>query len=430
MSCTGPHFCAAIGNNVSLGATVEWSEDPAAGAWQAELLHTFNFLSGISCPTEQLCVIGGGPAVYSTGDVAGGIWSIVPVPGPTEDMTCPALALCLSSGGGSFVTTTAPGLGLDHWSVQTGPTDLGTIVGCPSTNECIAYGGAGHMLVGSNDPGKTTTTMSASTPLAATGTPVTYTATVEPKPVGGTVTITGCAPVEVINGEAVCTKTYASAGTRSVSATFSGTDQYDPSTSQSITVSVPWATLTTLTASQTTVVFGQQVILTATITPVPDGGTASVGPCAQVKVVKGEARCKIGFGPGIWHETASYSGNENYAPSTSMAVTITGSRASTKTTVASSTANAAPGSEVTLTATVSVKPPGTAEVAPAGTVEFRANGTDLGSCLAVPLNRALPDQAACTTTFASAGEYEIMAVYSGNPLFEPSLSRATRVSIR
>ena len=121
---------------------------------------------------------------------------------------------------------------------------------------------------------------------------MTLTATVSPAPDGGTVTfqsggvdITGCSAqaVDPTSGEAVCTTSFA-AGDHAIGANYSGNIDYASSMTASptdLTVGSsagggPATTSVTLAApdpaSPTT---GQSVILSATVSPVPDGGTTT-----------------------------------------------------------------------------------------------------------------------------------------------------------
>ena len=75
--------------------------------------------------------------------------------------------------------------------------------------------------------------------------------------------------------------------------------------------------------------------------------------------------------------TASYGGDNNYAASTSPAVTVTTTQATTTTAVSFSPASPVLGQSVTLTATIT--PESIGPVAPTGTVEFFDGSTLLGS---------------------------------------------------
>jgi glucose/arabinose dehydrogenase len=117
--------------------------------------------------------------------------------------------------------------------------------------------------------------------------------------------------------------------------------------------------------------------------------------------------------------TATYNGDATFAPSTSAVVTQTVlvTQAATTTALTSSANPAAVGQVVTLTATVSVVPPGSG--LPTGTVTFRAGTTVLGTA---PLSAA--GQATVTTAALGVGSHSLTAVYSGDTAFTPSTSAA------
>jgi subtilisin-like proprotein convertase family protein len=102
---------------------------------------------------------------------------------------------------------------------------------------------------------------------------------------------------------------------------------------------------------------------------------------------------------------------------------ITTASAAATTTSLSSNDNpsftSAPGNSVTLTATV------TSSTTPsAGTVDFTDAGSTISGCAAVPVNAA--GQATCTTAFATEGDHQLEAQYSGTPSFAPSNGELTQ----
>jgi hypothetical protein len=176
------------------------------------------------------------------------------------------------------------------------------------------------------------------------------------------------------------------------------------------------ATTTTLTSSLTTAVTGQRELLTATVTSpagTPFGsvtfldGTTELGT-AQVDG-NGQARIVVSLGAGSHALTASFAGIGGFTGSTSAAVGVTVSPASTRVVLGSSVNPAAAGQAVTFFATVVPVDPGSGKAT--GTVTFKDGDVVLGTV-------ALSDGTArLTTSFAAAGGHVITAVYSGDANF-------------
>ena len=112
-----------------------------------------------------------------------------------------------------------------------------------------------------------------------------------------------------------------------------------------------------------------------------------------------------------------YSGDTNFATSTSAALTQTVNQASTGTTLASSPNPSVTGQSVTYTATVTVSSPGAGT--PTGTVAFKDGGTTIAACSA---RAVAAGKATCPTAPSTAGPHTITAVYSGDTNFATSTS--------
>ena len=122
---------------------------------------------------------------------------------------------------------------------------------------------------------------------ATVGSPVTLTATVDPVPDGGTVAFASdgyylpdceSQPVDPTTGEATCTTStdFVAASMYEIDAVYSGDDSYQASqgTSASLLMVSPGPTTVTVdTPIPDAASVGQLVTLTATVNPVPDGGT-------------------------------------------------------------------------------------------------------------------------------------------------------------
>jgi hypothetical protein len=114
--------------------------------------------------------------------------------------------------------------------------------------------------------------------------------------------------------------------------------------------------------------------------------------------------------------TAVYSGDANYAPSTSAVLTQTVNQDSTTSTVKSSANPSVYGQAITYTATVKAASPGSGS--PTGSVTFYDGTSSLGSGTLDGTTATL------LTTFFKVGAQSITAVYSGDSNFTTSTSAA------
>jgi hypothetical protein len=112
------------------------------------------------------------------------------------------------------------------------------------------------------------------------------------------------------------------------------------------------------------------------------------------------------------------SGTANYRPSSSVSLTQSVTKGSTRAVVTSSGLTAARGVTVVFTATVTAAAPATG--VPTGSVQFRIDGVDAGGPVA--LNPS--GQAAYATSALPVGRHTVIAVYSGSNDFTVSTSRS------
>ncbi|MCX5041895.1 Ig-like domain-containing protein [Aldersonia sp. NBC_00410] len=282
----------------------------------------------------------------------------------------------------------------------------------------------------------TTTTLTA--PATATnGAPVDLVATVSPAPDGGTVqffdggTPIG-APVDAIGGTATLSQAFATAGSHSITASFSGAPGFVASAAPAANVEVSdpapvdVATTTTLSVPATADT-GASVNLTATVSPAPTGGTVQffdgATPLgAPIDAIGGTATLSQAFATAGSHSiTASFSGAPGFvassAPAATVAVTVSAPLDVATTTTLSVPATADTGASVNLTATVSPAPTG-------GTVQFFDGAKPLGAPVDVTGGTATLSQA-----FATAGSHSITAKFSGAPGFVASSAPAARIAV-
>lgn len=186
-------------------------------------------------------------------------------------------------------------------------------------------------------------------------------------------------------------------------------------------------TTTTLATAAPTAVFGQTVLLTASVNSqagVPVGtvtfrdGTTVLGT-APVNAA-GQATLGVSLDVGSHALTASFAGTRGFgfADSTSAAVTETVNRAATTLALASSVNPTVTGQAVTFTATVAAIAPGAGT--PTGKVTFMDGNVVLGTVAVGPGGTAT-----FTTSFAAAGGHVITAAYAGDVNFIASSQALT-----
>ena len=290
----------------------------------------------------------------------------------------------------------------------------------------------------------TTTVMTVTVNPSVYGQSVTFTATVSANaPGAGTPTgkvafksggtnIGGCGSVTITAGVATCTTATLGVGSHAIVGAYAGSTNFQVSTSSVLTQTVnQGATAMVVVSSVNPSVSGQTVPYTATVTVVApavgslsgtvafqDGGATLAG-CGSKSLVAGTASCSVAYpGAGVHTITAVYSGNANFAGSTSPSVAQNVNPASTSTTAVTDVNPSVTGQVVTVTATTTVMAPGTG--APTGTVDFQDGGIDITGCAAQPVSGL--GGATCVTTFASAGTHSITAIYSGDANFTGSTS--------
>jgi serine protease len=195
------------------------------------------------------------------------------------------------------------------------------------------------------------------------------------------------------------------------------------------------STSTALSSSANPAAQGQLVTYTATVSPVPDGGTVAfadgagtISGCGSVGVstTTGQASCQATYtaGAGSPHAIrASYSGDPSYIASVSSTLSETVNRIGTSTALSSSANPAALGQQVTYTATVSPVPNG-------GTVAFADGAGTISGCGSVGVSTTT-GQASCQASYTTAASspHAIEASYSGDPDYKQSQSSALAQSV-
>ena len=191
-------------------------------------------------------------------------------------------------------------------------------------------------------------------------------------------------------------------------------------------------TTTTLTTSSSAISFGQSVTLTSIVTPsttvnnTPPTGTliftSNLGTIGSAVLNNGTAAVTASnLSGGSYTVVANYSGDANYAASSSASTTITVGKLPATVSLASNVSNSPgmlAGTNVVLTATASGS--GTGASGPTGTVTFfdnyNGNAVQIGSASLIA-NGLSQSIASFSTTGLGAGTHSIYAVYNGDVNF-------------
>jgi type II secretory pathway pseudopilin PulG len=209
----------------------------------------------------------------------------------------------------------------------------------------------------------------------------------------------------------------------------------DAVTSNPMTVQVAGITTTSVVSNANPADVGQQVTYTTTVSLTSpgggsppatdtvafmDGGTPIAGCTAQplTGTSPGTATCQVTYAntTGSPHSiSAAFSGDVNFATSTSATLSETTNQSNTAAAVTSLVNPAVTEQTVTYTGTVTATSPGTGN--PTGNVEFFDGGTAIAACGGTsgePLSGTAPDTATCIDIYGAAGSYAITAQYLGN----------------
>ncbi len=192
----------------------------------------------------------------------------------------------------------------------------------------------------------------------------------------------------------------------------------------------PATSTTTVSSSANSSVYGQTIVLTATLSSASSGtptgtvtfydGTTQIGQ-ATLSLSGGQDQASIGTSAltlGSHSITASYGGDTNFTASTSAALTQTVSQDATNISIASSVNPSVFEQPVIFTATVTAGSPGSGTAT--GTVTFYDGSTQIGQSQLALVNGQ--DQASVSVSALSVASHSISAVYAGDSNFTASTS--------
>ena len=273
----------------------------------------------------------------------------------------------------------------------------------------------------------TTLTLTTSANPSNYGQNITLSASVSPAAATGSVTFqdgsTTLGSSLLRNGVATLSVANLSSGTHFLTAGYGGDANDAASTSSPAAQTVNQAnTTTTLNSSANPSGFGQNVTLTATVSPSSATGTITFQDAGATlgsgNLANGVASFPAsGLTTGIHTLTAAYSGDANNIASTSAALNQVVRPAATTTTLSSSSNPVSYGQNVTLTATV-------APVSATGIVTFQEGATQLGS------SNLINGAATLVVNTLSTGPHSITASYSGDDNDAVSNSSPLTLTVR
>jgi large repetitive protein len=293
-------------------------------------------------------------------------------------------------------------------------------------------------------PATTTTTLMSSNTTAPVGSLVTFTSTVSstigPMPTGTVTFMAGTTSLGSVtlgsNGAAVLPLSTLAPGTYSIVAVYNNGSDVDDATSSSAPLTEiiqKISTATTLSPSLNPISAGAVLTLSSTVSATGSAtgagaltGTVTFSEGATVYGVatvngSGNASLPISTLPAGSHSIiATYSGNTNYATSTSTVLLEVVQSTSTTTTLTQAAPTTLAGQPASFTATVSSTTGGI----PTGNVTFNDGGSGIGQATLNAQGVAI-----FSTTTLAVGTHSITAVYTGNVSYSTSTSAAVQHTV-
>ena len=240
-------------------------------------------------------------------------------------------------------------------------------------------------------------------------------------------------PVDLVDGSAVSAPDDIPDGSHTVEATYSGDQDFMPSTVDMQQTVGPDATATEIAAAPAVAVVGQTVTVTTTVKPAGnDPGTPTgsvtiqvdgITACDELTLAAGQASCEITASPlpGPHSLTATYEpGSGDFDPSSgSLTQTVVKSRSAV--TVEADPDPSTFGQSAGFHAQVAPIAPGGGE--PSGAVSFLVDGSPFGN--PVPLREGRADSGQVVNL--PAGPHALVARYGGDASFRENQAGSTQV---
>ena len=412
---------ATNGSSTSPSVTLAVAPNSAAFGKQAA-----STASVVPAGATGTTAINGGTARFTAPTVTAGSQSLAahhrgdsnngPGASPAEAVTVSQVTLAVSPDPSTLsqATFSTPAL-------AAGSHTRSTSLSSSPSSRSTAYNGDAVAATVAQGTTAASTTLAASPNPSYPGQPVMLSATVTPARATGAVTFkdgnTTLGTATLNNGSASLATSTLVLGSHSLTAAYSGDSNYGSGTSPVVLEVINQASAAvTLTASPNPASAGQQVNLTAAVTPSSatgtvtfKDGTATLGTATLSNGSAGFAISTLTVGSQSL--TAAYSGDKNDSPGTSPALVEVVNQASAAVTLTASPNPANAGQQVNLTAAVT---PSSAT----GTVTFKDNSTTLGT---VAIGSGSASLAISTL---AAGSHSLTAAYSGDGTNSPGTSLA------
>jgi len=232
--------------------------------------------------------------------------------------------------------------------------------------------------------------------------------------------------------------TVTSAGNHTVQAAYSGDTNYAASTSSAVTLTVP-KPATTLVMVPTTTAPSDASSLSVTLTLTPSG-SGTVNPTGTITLTLDSTTVATGVVSGATpvimvlsfvvpsagnHSlTAAYTGDNNYAATTSSTVALNVLKSTPSITVVPASTSPAAGSTLQITAQIS--PANSGATLPTGTVNFFIDGNQVGTSSVIS---GAPATATLSITSPSVGLHLITATYGGDTNYNNSSSTSVTINV-
>ena len=372
-----------------------------------------------------------------TTPLCGGILQACPVPSSTSPGAATLSGVLL---GGGTHTITAQFMGDSNYngSTASAPLSLTIVVGRATPAINVAGGPAFSTNFGGTiSTGAITVTGSNTTGAAVPTGGVSSVAGAGSTPVGNATLVSVATNPATYSFNGIAVPPSLGVGTFGFTFTYAGDANYLPVSSTGLTLQVG-TTVSNVTVTMVATpplsiggspVYGQPLTLTAVFQTTGGAsltsgatigfydGATQICPGVLINTTTNSATCNISTLGVASHSitVGALTGDAHYTIGTVTPATFNVGQASSAITVTDTPQNSSPGQSVTITSQVTVLSPGADTLGTAGQlVTFYNNGTPIAACSNLPINASGQLITPCSYVFATAGSYNITAVFSGD----------------